>query len=392
MKKEKIQETQNDFQEDKGDEYSEDEESRSSLLLNKKTKKERKNENKILLQNKRTRENENTDIIHEENKKNIINIFCPNQEELNNSSEKCKINEINDKTYIEEKPDKSKPQIENKTELINSILDTEILDLRQKEELNKLISDIKIMKINDIIKKDCKLNIAFDLEKTCIYSFTSNYEKNKDFNTKFPHKKINLISFDYNGKTLFCYFIIRNGLYEFLEYAKLFCNFYINSLGIEPYVIQIILNLEQLLNVKFQNFRFRKTLKDTKKFKSLKDLGLNKKNSIIFDDMPSTWTNDYMNVIISKKFTDKELEGYSPRINNENDKMEFLMNYYPFYFYRIKKNDLKQKIWKNQKLYNGRSCPFYKFTSKNDIINNVCYSGQYLESSRYQFDYMKDVI
>ena len=43
----------------------------------------------------------------------------------------------------------------------------EILDMNQKEELNKLISEIKNKNIKDIVKKD-KLNIVLDLENICI--------------------------------------------------------------------------------------------------------------------------------------------------------------------------------------------------------------------------------
>ena len=130
-------------------------------------------------------------------KKKIINCFCPNPEELNEFLEHCEIREIKDesilneipkenifdpeqflkqnykkeefKSYlsiedmtlianktkleypeqlnaVEEKPYTAKPEIEDKTELINGILKNEILDVKQKEELD----------------------IVFDLDNTCI--------------------------------------------------------------------------------------------------------------------------------------------------------------------------------------------------------------------------------
>ena len=437
-----------DFQENEDDDYSEIDEDRPTLLqINKKIEKERKKENKILMQKKRARENVKTDIIYDANKKKIINFFCPDPEELSVFLEKCEIREIEDESalneipkenifdpeqflkenykkeecksfisiedltlvankkkleypeqlnVIEEEPYIAKPQIENKTELINSILNSEILDLKQKAELNKLISEIKKMKVNDIIKKDKKLEIVFDLDNTCILGFTVNNEQRKELEKKFSHKNLKFISFNYDRKVLICCLIIRNGLYEFLEYAKPFCNFYISTLGIESYGIKIMFLLEEKMDVKFIRFKGRRDIKCKKEQKSLKDLELNSKNTIIFDDKPLVWTYDYLNVILSKKFTDKDIEDYLPKnnYNNENEKMRFLFNYFPFYFYRSGKNNFKQILWKNQKLFGGRQCPFYKYTPKKDLINNDndCYSGEYLESLKYQFNYMSDVI
>ena len=65
-------------------------------------------------------------------------------------------------SYISE----SKYHIKN--ELLKNIMKSEILDVNQKEELNKLISEIKNKNIKDIVKKD-KLDIVFDLDNTCIF-------------------------------------------------------------------------------------------------------------------------------------------------------------------------------------------------------------------------------
>ena len=427
-----------DFKDNEDDEFSEIDDDRPTLIqINRKIEKERKAENKKLMIKKRKRTKNDTDIIYDANKKKLLNCFCPNPEELNYFLENCEIREIKDenelnnmskenifdpeqfvkenykeeecKTYLsmedltlkakktkfeypeqlnitEEKSYTSKPENENKTELMNGILNNEILDLNQREELNKLISEIKQMNIKDIIKKDKKLNIVLDLDNTCIFSFCITPDKYKELNKKFPKKNSKLISFTYNGNTIFSCLIIRNGLSEFLDFAKLFCNFYINTLGVESYGIEIMLMLEKMMDIKFKRFKGRK---DKKEAKFLKDLELDNKNTIIFDDKPSVWKEDFLNVILSKIFLDKEFQDYF-QINNGLN--YFLLNYYPFYFYKSEKNDYKQIKWKKQKIFGGRQCPFYKYFTKNDISKNDCYSGEYLESSEFQFKYMKDII
>ena len=187
---------------------------------------------------------------------------------------------------------------------------------------------------------------------------------------------------------MFFSLIIRNGLSDFFEFTKSFCNFHINILAAEPYVIEIKKILENKFGIKFQKFKGRKKEKENKKF--LKDLNLDFKNTIIFDDNPGLWVKDYSNVIISKKFTDKEINYYF--LDNRKNENDFLYNYFPFYYFKSKKNEFNQIKWKNQKLYGGRQCPFYKFNENNNIKDNDCYSGEYLNSSKYQFIYMKDII
>ena len=148
--------------------------------------------------------------------------------------------------------------------------------------------------------------------------------------------------------------------------------------------------LEKIAGIQFKKFKGRnENKKDNKKY--LKDLDLDIKKTIIFDDQPSVWVEDNLNVILSKKFTDKDCESYLEKHNN-NPLFNFLFNYFPFYYYKSKKNNYNQIVWKKQKLYGGRTCPFYKFTQKNYSNNNYCLSGEYLESTKYQFIYMKDVI
>jgi hypothetical protein len=242
------------------------------------------------------------------------------------------------------------------------------------------------------VKKD-KLDIVFDLDNTCIFGLMVKPETIKELKEQFPQKNLKSFSFSFQNKTLISGLIIRNGLLNFLEFANKFCNFYISTLGVEAYGIQIMRILEELnKNLKFQKFVGRKNENERKKF--IKDINLDKKKTLIFDDKPSVWVEDYLNVILSKKFSDKECEKYLPKNigSNNDDLLRFLYNYYPFYYYKSEKNNFEQIEWRKQKLMGDRMPPFYKFVNINDTINNNCFSGEYLESTKYQFNYMKDVI
>jgi len=81
-----------------------------------------------------------------------------------------------------------------------------------------------------------------------------------------------IIKFKFRENILFCALLIRNGLSEFFEYTKSFCNFYINTLGYENYGKEIKNNLETLYDIKFRGFKgrnneleFKKNLYDLKK-------------------------------------------------------------------------------------------------------------------------------
>ncbi len=428
---------------EEGEEISDIDEERPTLLqINQKIEKLRRKENIKTMLRKRMREDNKTDIVFDANKKKLVNCFCPDIDELTNFLANCEIREINDENDlkqlnisqenvfdpkefmqknckaeeyknllnieditllsknekqefpkaldIEEEFYTPQPQIEDKSELIKSILKNEILNIEQKEELNKLLLEIKNVDIKNIIKDEEKLDIVFDLDNTCILGFTVTYEQYQNLIKKFPEKKLKLISFYFNSKQMLSCLVLRNGLAEFLQFAKPFCNFYISTLGIESYGIQIESILEKEMGVKFKNFKGRKE-KESKKY--LKDLELDSKTSLIFDDKPSVWIKESSNVILSKKFTDLEFADFlKDNYFNTNELIQFLFNYYPFYYYKSHKNNFNQILWKNQKLYGGRQCPFYKFNNKNDVTNNDCFSGEYLKSSKYQFIYMKDII
>ena len=281
-------------------------------------------------------------------------------------------------------------KIENKDEkkeLINNILHNEILDNFQKEELNKLIFQIRNADIKKIINDD-KLDIVFDIDNTISFTFITNLEIYKELRIKYPEKAIKLISFNMNGKYIFSILILRKGLFEFLEFAKSFCNFYIYSLGVEPYVFQVMEMLEKLTGIKFKGFMTRK---DKENNKLLKNLNLDSNKTIIFDDNPRIWPINSLNVIISKIFIDKTFIQYKHREIDDGNKLNnFLYNFFPFFYYKSKGDINNQIYWKNQKLNGGRICPFYYFN--NNVKDNDCYSGEYIESSKYQFIYMKDII
>ena len=402
-----------------------------------------------ILRKKREREdneqNDQTHMIYDSNTKTMLNCFCPNIEELRNFLEHCQIREINDEEILElckkekennifdpiefmnknvenfknnnylsiedltlfgnnkklEYPKELKPieesyiseiTIDVKNDLLKNILKNEILDINQKKQLNKLISEIKTKNIKDIVKND-KLDIVFDLDNTCIFGFMVKPETIKELKEQFPQKNLKSFSFFFQNQYLISGLIIRNGLLNFLEFANSFCNFYISTLGFKAYGIEIMRILEELnKNIKFKKFVGRTKENANRKF--IKDINLDKNKTLIFDDNPSVWSEDYLNVILSKKFSDKEFEKFTPKkiTTPDNDDLRFLYNYYPFYYYKSTKNSFEQIEWRNQKLIGGRMPPFYKFVNINDTINNDCFSGEYLESSKYQFIYMKDII
>ena len=213
----------------------------------------------------------------------------------------------------------------NRNELMKSMIEKETLDNKQRKDFNELISEIKKMDITKIIKKD-KLNIIFDLDNTCIYAFIVKIKDYIDLKQKYPEKNIKLFYLLMNGKTVYFCLIIREGLREFINYAKQFCNFHINILGISSYGEAIKNILEKELSIKFIKFKGRKD-RETKKY--LGNLQLQRKNSVIFDDQPSVWVNDELNVIISKRFIDKDFFYFLYRMgNNQSFNLELFLPYF----------------------------------------------------------------
>ena len=327
---------------DDSDDYSDIDSDRPNLLqINKKIDKMKKEEETKLLEKKHSRNKNDTDIQYDAKKKKIINSFVPNLEELNEFLNKCTIKEINlddiekeIKNIQEEKifdPDSfmEKNYGNNEINLIKNNLSIEDLGSKfekidinnqkeeellqseeyinnndqdyieniykennikkQKKELNELINKIKKMSIEEIIesnkdKANKKLNIVFDLDNTCIFAFTISGNQIMKLREEFPKKDIKALMFQFEKQYMFSAIIVRNGLKEFFASTKNYCNYYINTLGYESYGLEIKKFLENKFEIQFCGYKGRR--KENEKSKSLSDLKLATKNTVIFDDKP----------------------------------------------------------------------------------------------------------
>jgi hypothetical protein len=211
----------------------------------------------------------------------------------------------------------------NGNELMKSMIEKETLDSKQREDFNELISEIKKMDISKIIKED-KLDIIFDLDNTCIHAFYIKQEDYIHLKRIYPEKKPKLFSLYMNEKNMFFCLFIREGLKEFINYVKPFCNFHINTLGNYGENLKNI--LEKELGIKFMKFKAREG-KESKKY--LEHLELELKNCVIFDDQPSVWIKDELNVIISKRFIEKDYFFFLfKKGNNQKISVEKYLPYY----------------------------------------------------------------
>ena len=398
-----------------------------NLIKNSKKYKEKdEKKNEKLLNKKTQRYNQDTNTIYLQKEKKFKNSFIPNIKELNEFLQKCTIIEINKEDIKEEIKNIPKEKIFDPDEFIrrnynlegksnisiedfgleldknnneesqnfeelnepisneinfNEILQEKNLDT-QKRKINDIINKIKKMKIEEIKENDInKLNIVFDLDNTCVYSIFNHPYKLLELIQNFPQNDFKIIKFEHEQNYAYCAFIIRKGLKEFLEYTGKFCNFYINTLGVEQYGRKIKEILETILKIQFKGFKGRTNNYEGKKF--LYNLSLKQKDTIIFDDKPLVWAKDSGNVIISKFFIDKKLIiNFLTNAKLENNVSLFLSDYSPFVFYQSSESD-----WKNQSLQSQKQCPFY------DINNKNCYSGEYVESEpeEQQFLYMKEI-
>ena len=269
--------------------------------------------------------------------------------------------------------------------LIKNILNNDILNETKKEDLNKLILKIKSTDINKIINNNNKLDIVFDLSNTCVFDYIINEEEYKKLLNQNLDKDMHFIIFNHNNKIIHDCVILRKGLYDFFQFSKSFCNFHINYLGIEIYLKEIMQILENSMKIKFLKYKERND-KDARYIKYLKDLNLDKNDTVIFDDNPCLWKEDHFNVIISKKFISKIFK------EKENNLEYFLFNNFPFCYYKSNIDSNGQINWNKQKLYGERPPPFYYFNENNESKDNDCYSSEYLDSSKYQFNYMKNIV
>ena len=172
---------------------------------------------------------------------------------------------------------------------------------------------------------------------------------------------------------MFSLLIIRKGLSEFFDYAKKFCDFYINTAAYENYGKEIKNILEKDFGIKFCGFKGRSVGEDVFRGKFLYSLNLESKNTIIFDDQAKIWIKDNENVIISKYFTDRNINFDSLKYSKQENKIESFLSDYPnFYYYKS-----SEENWLKQNLDYNASCPFFNF----DKLN--CYSVEYLELTSY---------
>ena len=334
----------------------------------------------------------------------------------NNINEKEKNAEIKElsikKTIIDEKKindeiiinKKEESIIEKNRKKLNEFMNTKIPTIEQKNWLYNFIEKINNTDINEIIKEckenkvDKNLDIVFDLDNTCVYTFIFLYEEEINDLKKVNEmtKKKSIICFIKDNQAIYSVLLIRNGLKEFLNYVKNICTFHIYTLGIETYGLEVKNLLEKNLGVKFEGYRGRRN-NESSKF--LAELCLNDtKRILIFDDNTTrVWTEEYGNVISSKKFIDEECcANYDcDDTFDKNDINWFLQNYCDFSYNKINLNnnfDNNFQDWKEQSIEVMDICPFYQFKEGKDFKFNQNFMGENLESKKFQFIYMKNVI
>jgi hypothetical protein len=310
-------------------------------------------------------------------------------------------------------PDFKNPKLRENYIKLQNIISSETLSLEQKLWLNVFLDEINKINIDDInIEKDYegkdnKLEVVFDLDNTCIFSFLSSSDILTVQNKRniLPQKEVKMFSFKYNNKVIYTVLIIRKGLKEFIQYIKRLCNFHISTLGAENYGNEIKDILSEYSGVQF--IRYKGRLYDEENIKNISDLYIVKDKTVIFDDNIKVWENkkrDNEHVINSKFFFDEECamlnintadnnmnNNYSDRFCSEIDL--FIKSYRAFYYNRIKPESNENDIdWKNQQIIEYATVPFYQFKPFNDNNYNKCFTAEYLNSTKLQFIYMKNVI
>ena len=306
---------------------------------------------------------------------------------------------------------------------LKKIIECKKLSIEQKEWISNLISRIKKKDVKDInIEKNWedkynKLELVFDLDNTCIFSFLSNtdvlfVQKKKNI---IPQKEVKMISFKFNNKVLYTALIIRKGLKEFLNYVSPLCNFHISTLGAESYGNEVKDILTEYTGAEF--IRFKGRVYSNEFCKNISDLYINSENTVIFDDYIRVWENknkDYEQVINTKFFFDEECamlnnsSNYNMMNNISGEKKDkdndakvneielFIKSYRTLCYSKIKDNAnnniMFDEDWKVQNIIEYQNVPFYQFNSTKDNNDNKCFTAEYLNSPKHQFTYMKDVI
>ena len=288
-----------------------------------------------------------------------------------------------------EHKDKAKEQFAK----IRKIMSEDVLSIDQKKWLSDFIKYISKLPLQEIIDKNKKFEIVFDLDHTCIFSYLGDkggVAEAVNIRNRYPEKDIKIFQFEHLGKEIASSLIVRKGLKEFVQYVKDLCNFHISTLSVPNYGKETAKLLENSLGIQFKKFRSRTDENKCKKY--MNDLNddntFSTETAIIFDDSVSVWEKDCFNVIASKKFFDKELRNDKDRLGDGLNR--FLNTYNPYSYNKLKEE--KKPSWKNQTIITKNSCPFFQYKSDETLKYNESYFGEYLTSPKYQFIYMKDVI
>ena len=353
-----------------------------------------------------------------------LSVYCYDKIKKKNNNKKnkepAKIKEEDKKEKkIEKKEDFKKseqdfknPKLYNNYIELQKIISCESLSIEQKLWLNDLFTEINNTDINDIDiekddeGKDNKLEIVFDLDNTCIFSFLSSSDLLAVQSKKniLPQKEVKMFSFKYNNKVIYTVLIIRKGIKEFIQYVKRLCNFHISTLGAENYGNEIKDILSEYSGVPF--IRYKGRLYEEEYSKNISDLYINKEKTVIFDDNIRVWENkkkDNEHVINTKFFFDEECAMIN--INNENNNNNysdkfcseidlFIKSYRTFSYNRIKPNNNDHNFldWKKQQIIEYATVPFYQFKPFKGYNYNKCFTAEYLNSKKLQFIYMKNII
>ena len=291
---------------------------------------------------------------------------------------------------------------------LRNILSKEMLAVDQRIWLNDFIKELKEIDIEKIIVekdedgKDNKLEIVFDLDNTCIFSFCSNADILQVQIQKniFPQKDARMMSFSYEDKVLYNILIIRKGLKEFINYVKPLCNFHISTLGAENYGNEIKDILSEYSGAEF--IRFKGRLYEEEYTKNISDLYIKRQKVLIFDDSVKVWNNkddDIEYVINTKFFFDEECALINKPESNDDNKgdifyeiNQFLKSYRSLSYTGIKQIRNNEMDWKKQELKEWMNIPFYQFRTSDDYLYNRCYTAEYLDSKKNKFIYMKNVV
>jgi len=301
---------------------------------------------------------------------------------------------------FEFKNEEQKKSAEEDYTNLGKIMDEDILSPSQKNWMSKYIKYINNLPVDEIICKNKKLEIIFDLDNTCIFSFVNNtnIEDAIYYTKRYPEKNIFILDFEHEQKKMYSSIIIRKGLKEFIKFTKDFCNFHVRTLGVRNYAYKIVEKLEEYLGIQFKNVKAREcgNVQNKKCIDEFRDKRINNETAIIFDDSVTVWEKDLGNVIPSKKFIDKECGVYSLKEKDKNKKtfdndLTCILNTHNSFYYN-KFEDSKRPSWKDQIVCTEKSCPFYQYKDINSQKYNAVFSGEYLSSPKLQFFYMKNVI